>query len=61
MGGQAPHVSGYDCVKLALVEIKRNSPSWQEDGPTGSSSKSDVCQITTNPKQGRKEERCPSC
>ena len=57
MGSQPPLLSGFDCVKLGLVEVKGNTPSSQHDGLTESARKSGVFQLETSPKQGRKDER----
>ena len=49
-GSQPPLLSGSDCVKLGLVEVKGNTPSSQHDGLTESARKSDVFQLETSPK-----------
>ena len=57
MGSQPPLLSGSDCVKLGLVEVKGNTPSSQHDGLTETARKPGVFQLETSPKQGRKDER----
>ena len=54
LGSQPPLLSGFDCVKLGLVEVKGNTPSSQNDE---SARKSGVFQLETCPKQGGKDER----
>ena len=53
MGSQPPLLSGSDCVKLGLVEVKGNTPSSQHDGLTESARKPSVFQLETSPKQGK--------
>lgn len=43
-----------DCGKLGLLVIKKNTPSLQGGSPNDSVSKSDVCQLETFLRQGRK-------
>ena len=57
MGSQPSLLSGSDCVKLGLVEVKGNTPSSQHDGLTESARKPGVFQLETSPKQRRKDER----
>ena len=54
MGSQQPLLSGSDCVRLGLVEIRGNTCSWDRNNQKGGAS--EVCQLNSGPLRGRVEE-----
>ena len=54
MGSQPPLLSGSDCVRLGLVEIRGNTCSLDRNNPKGGAS--EVCQLNSGPLRGRVEE-----
>ena len=54
MGSQPPLLSGSDCVRLGLVEIRGNTCSWDRNNQKGGAS--EVCQLNSGPLRGRVEE-----
>ena len=54
MGSQPPLLSGSDCVRLGLVEIRGNTCSLDRNNQKGGAS--EVCQLTSGPLRGRVEE-----
>ena len=54
MGSQSPLLSGSDCVRLGLIEIGRNTCSFDRNNPKGGAS--EVCQLDSRPQRGRVEE-----
>ena len=54
MGSQPPLLSGSDCVRLGLVEIRRNTCSLDRNNQKGGAS--EVCQLNSGPLRGRVEE-----
>ena len=54
MGSQPPLLSGSDCVRLGLVEIKGNTCSLDRNNQKGGAS--EVCQLNSGPVRGRVEE-----
>ena len=54
MGSQSPPLSGSDCVRLGLIEIRRNTCSFDRNNPKGGAS--EVCQLDSGPQRGRVEE-----
>ena len=57
MGSQPPLLSGSDCVRLGLVEIRGNTCSLDRNNPKGGAS--EVCQLNSGPLRGRVEESGP--
>ena len=57
MGSQPPLLSGSDCVRLGLVEIRGNTCSLARNNPKGGAS--EVCQLNSGPLRGRVEESGP--
>ena len=47
MGSQPPLLSGSDCVRLGLIEIGRNTCSFDRNNPKGGAS--EVCQLDSGP------------
>ena len=59
MGSQPPLLSGSDCVKLGLIEIRGRAPSvLHPSDPKESAEESKVCQLesVSSPNHGREEE-----
>ena len=54
MGSQPPLLSGSDCVRLGLVEIRGNTCSLDRNNPKGGAS--EVCQLNSGPLRERVEE-----
>ena len=54
MGSQPPLLSGSDCVRLGLVEIRGNTCSLNRNNHKGGAS--EVCQLNSGPLQGRVED-----
>ena len=54
MGSQPPLLSGSDCVRLGLVEIRGNTCSLDRNNQKGGAS--EVCQLNSGPLRGRVEE-----
>ena len=54
MGSQPPLLSGSDCVRLGLVEIRGNTCSLDRNNQKGGAS--EVCQLNSGPVRGRVEE-----
>ena len=57
MGSQPPLLSGSDCVRLGLVEIRGNTCSWDRNNQKGGAS--EVCQLNSGPLRRRVEESGP--
>ena len=57
MGSEPPLLSGSDCVRLGLVEIRGNTCSLDRNNPKGGAS--EVCQLNSGPLRGRVEESGP--
>ena len=57
MGSEPPLLSGSDCVKLGLVEIRENTCSLDRNNPKGGDS--EVYQLNSGPLRGRVEESGP--
>ena len=51
MGSQPPLLSGSDCVRLGLIEIGRNTWSFDRNNPKGGAS--EVCQLDSGPQRKR--------
>ena len=54
MGSQPPLLSGSDCVRLGLVEMRGNTCSLNRNNQKGDAS--EVCQLNSEPLRGRVEE-----
>ena len=54
MGSRPPLLSGSDCVRLGLVEMRANTCSLDRNNPKGSAS--EVCQLNSGPLRERVEE-----
>ena len=54
MGSQPPLLSGSDCVRLGLVEMRGNTCSLDRNNQKGGAS--EVCQLNSGPLRGRVEE-----
>ena len=57
MGSEPPLLSGSDCVRLGLVEMRGNTCSLDRNNPKGGAS--EVCQLNSGPLRGRVEESEP--
>ena len=54
MGSRPPLLSGSDCVRLGLVEMRGNTCSLDRNNPKGGAS--EVCQLNPGPLRERLEE-----
>ena len=54
MGSQPPLLSGFDCVRLGLIEIGRNTCFFDRNNPKGGAP--EKCQLDSGPQRGRVEE-----